>query len=89
MASVVDGASEALAQVRAERRDNLASLRQGMEETARALWQRGVCEAREPNIIRGRFCIGVKVRRRTRTRRRTCLLPARPRAGPGPAGLHP
>jgi hypothetical protein len=60
--SIIDEASEALAAVRKERRDNLASLRTSVEELARSMWQRGVCEMKEASILRGRFCVGVKVR---------------------------
>lgn len=58
-----DAASEALAAVRAERQANKERLRAEVEGWARQLQQKGAAEAGAVSLIRGRFCIGVRVRR--------------------------
>jgi DNA mismatch repair protein MutS2 len=59
--SVSDGASEALAAVRVERRDNSDALRRLVEEVARGLFAKGASDTRSVTLIRDRYCVAIKV----------------------------
>jgi hypothetical protein len=59
--SVSDQASKTLADVRARRRDNTEALRKLMDEQARALLQMGASDSKMVSLMRGRFCVGIKV----------------------------
>lgn len=63
--SVTDEADAALAATRAERAANLASLRSLVAGLARDLAAKGAAEGREPMLVRGRFCVGVRSNRRS------------------------
>ncbi|GBF98707.1 endonuclease [Raphidocelis subcapitata] len=63
--SVTDRADAKLAATRAERTANLSALRELVTATARDLAARGAAESREPLLVRGRFCVGVRSNRRS------------------------
>lgn len=59
----MDRASERLSRVRAQRRDNMQSLRQSMNEWARKLATQNVSEEALVVIRRDRLCVPVKAGR--------------------------
>jgi hypothetical protein len=59
---IVDKASEKLASVRTRRSENKVRLRALMEEQARLAFSKGSSDSRSVSIMRGRFCISIKVR---------------------------
>eukprot|EP00955_Chlamydomonas_euryale_P038981 351270-Chlamydomonas_euryale.AAC.1 len=61
--SVLDAASEGLADVRARRAANKAALRALMNDQAKAAYQKGAADSRSVTIMRGRYCVGVKAGR--------------------------
>lgn len=63
--SILDTASEQLESIRASRAENLSAVRQLVTGIARELQQKGASEVREPTIMRGRFCVAVKVNHRS------------------------
>ncbi|GFR51258.1 hypothetical protein Agub_g13562, partial [Astrephomene gubernaculifera] len=60
---VCDGASEALAALRAQRRANKEQLRAEVERWARQLVTRGAAEPGAVALVRGRLCVGVRAGR--------------------------
>ncbi len=62
LGGVSDEASEALAEVRARRRDNSEELRRLMDGLARQLYEKGASDSRSVTLIRERYSVGIKVR---------------------------
>ncbi len=58
---MTDRASPALEAVRAERRASGSALRRLMDELARGAFERGAADSRAVTLLRGRFCLGLKV----------------------------
>jgi DNA mismatch repair protein MutS2 len=58
---VTDEASTKLADVRRRRRDNAKQLRQLVDQTALGLLQKGSSDGKMVSLMRGRFCVGLKV----------------------------
>jgi hypothetical protein len=62
LGSVADAASEALQKVRHERQANTEALRTLMDTLARTMYERGASDSRTVSIVRGRYCLALKVR---------------------------
>lgn len=64
MGEVTDAASERLADLRARRQANKEELRRVSDMWARTMYDKGACETRTVSLVRGRFCLALKVRAR-------------------------
>lgn len=62
---MIDAASPELGELRCQRRDNLQQLRSRVGTLARELVAKGASDSREPSLVRGRFCVAVKVNMRS------------------------
>ena len=60
---LADTASENLAAIRSDRRENKENLRIKMDQWAQDLFQKGVCERQQVVIRRGRLCVPVRAGR--------------------------
>ena len=68
LGSVSDAASESLARVREERRENASALRTLMNDMMRGLFEKGASDSKSVTLMRDRYCVGIKVRVTARVR---------------------
>jgi hypothetical protein len=61
LGAVADDASEALKDIRQQRQANTDALRTLMDTLARTMYEKGASDSRTVSIVRGRYCLALKV----------------------------